>query len=159
MNNYEGPRNGDYVAYVDKLLRASPDFRRTQNSVAGAGQQVATTPGAQADSPAARLREKLSKARQEAAQAGRRQGEQKGSDWLPQPQGRAGAQAQERQRAADSPKSQPAGKKRSWFSPFSLGLIVVGAAISQFVPGFGAVLFIMGLMSAISSVLSRLKGK
>ena len=55
-SSYEGPRNGDYVAYVDQLLRASPEYRRTQRSIAGAMQSAVITPGGQASSPMSQLR-------------------------------------------------------------------------------------------------------
>ena len=62
-SNYDGPSNGDYAAYVDKLMRASPDFRRAQRSIAGAIESSVSMPGVQADSPVALLREKLQQAR------------------------------------------------------------------------------------------------
>ena len=64
------------------------------------------------------------------------------------------------EREIESQKSQAASNKgRAWVSPFSLALIVGGAVISQFVPGFGAVLSVMGFMSLIGGVFSKLKGK
>ena len=67
-SSYEGPRNGDYVAYVDQLLRASPEYRRTQRSIAGAMHSAVITPGGQASSPMSQLRDTLQKARDMAEQ-------------------------------------------------------------------------------------------
>ena len=164
-SSYEGPRNGDYVAYVDELLRASPEFRRTQKSIAGAIQTAVITPGVQSNSPIAQLREALQKARDMVEQAQRNQagrpaprtassGQQQGKA-LTKDEARQRFKAMERE--MDGSKAQLAGKP--WVSPFSLALIVGGVIISQFVPGFGAVLSIMGLMTAVGSVLNRLKGK
>lgn len=163
-SSYEGPRNGDYVAYVDELLRASPEFRRTQKSIAGAIQTAVITPGVQSSAPIAQLREALQKARDMVEQAQRNQagrpaphtassGQQ--SKALTKDEARQRFKAMERE--MEGRKARTASKP--WVSPFSLALIVGGVIISQFVPGFGAVLSIMGLMTAVGSVLNRLKGK
>ena len=178
-STYDGPRNGDYVTYVDRLLRANPDFRRTQNNIAGAFQSAAITPGVQADSPMAQLRNKLQQAKDMAEQLERKKTAATLTPTLTptpaRPQQRtvsAGRptqaptmdEAKQRFRAIEreieSQKSQAASNKgRAWVSPFSLALIVGGAVISQFVPGFGAVLSVMGFMSLIGGVFSKLKGK
>ena len=163
-SSYEGPRNGDYVAYVDELLRASPEFRRTQKSIAGAIQTAVITPGVQSSSPIAQLREALQKARDMVEQAQRNQaGRPAPRTASSGQQGKALTKDEARQRfkamerEMDGSKAQLAGKP--WVSPFSLALIVGGVIISQFVPGFGTMLSIMGLMTAVGSVLNRLKGK
>ena len=69
LSSYEGPRNGDYVAYVDQLMRASPEYRRTLRSIDGAIQTAVVTPGSQAASPMSQLRNTLQKARDMAEQA------------------------------------------------------------------------------------------
>ncbi|MDR2296822.1 MAG: hypothetical protein LBE30_00550 [Comamonas sp.] len=171
-STYDGPSNGDYVAYVDKLLRASPDFRRTQSSIAGAVQSAISTPGAQADSPVGQLREKLQKARELAEQAERKntkatvpnRAAQRQTTSISTGQATSKEEAKQRFRAmereieaqkvrADTRKSTP------WISPFSVVMIVAGVVISQFASGFGMMLAIMGLLSLVSGVTNKLKGK
>ena len=163
-SSYEGPRNGDYVAYVDELLRASPEFRRTQKSIAGAIQTAVITPGVQSSSPIAQLREALQKARDMVEQAQRNQAGRpaprtasSGQQGKALTKDEAGQRFKAMEREREGRKAQTASKP--WVSPFSLALIVGGVIISQFVPGFGAALSIMGLMTAVGSVLHRLKGK
>lgn len=169
-SSYEGPRNGDYVAYVEQLLRASPEFRRTQNSIAGAMQSAVITPGVQARSPMSQLRDTLQKAKDMAEQAERRPiGQQTAASRRGNTsQGRTGQsltreETKQRYKALErdmaGQKAQPETKKKPWISPFSLALIVGGTIISQFVPGFGVLLSIMGLMSLVGGVINRLKGK
>lgn len=174
-STYDGPRNGDYVSYVDKLMRANPDFRRTQHTIAGAIQSASATPGVQSESPMAQLRNKLQQAKDMAEQAERKR---TGATLKPA-QTRAAQRAVSAGRPTQAPtveeakqrfraiereienqKSQAAsGKTRPWVSPFSLVLIVGGVIFSQFVPGFGAVLSLMGFMSLIGGALSKIKGK
>ena len=178
-SNYDGPSNGDYVTYVDKLLRASPDFRRTQNSIAGAIRTSTVTPGVQAGSPMGQLRDKLQKAKEMAEQAERRVAANRASTATatsPAPGSRAAlraagepvgqnmsrTQARERfnaiEQEIEAQKAKAsAGNAKPWISPFSIVLIVAGIVISQIVPGFGMVLSIMGLMSLVGGVLKKLK--
>lgn len=176
-SNYDGPSNGDYVTYVDKLLRASPDFRRTQHSIAGAIRTSTVTPGVQAGSPMGQLRDKLQKAKEMAEQAERRVAANRASTaTAPAPGSRAAqraagepvgqnlsrAQARERfnaiEQEIEAQKAKAsAGSAKPWISPFSIVLIVAGIVISQIVPGFGMVLSIMGLMSLVGGVLKKLK--
>ena len=175
-SNYDGPSNGDYVAYVDKLLRASPDFRRTQRSIAGAVQSAVATPGAQADSPVSQLRDKLQKARELVEQQASQQAARKQATTLqpavsPAAQapgtGRRAAskqEAQQRFRAIEqeieSQKAKASADKSTPFiSPFSVVMIVAGIVISQFASGFGTMLVIMGGLSLVGGVVNKLKGK
>ena len=63
------------------------------------------------------------------------------------------------ERDIENQKAQAATQKKPWISPVSLAMIVGGTIIAQFVPGFGAMLSIMGLMTLVGGVLNRLKGK
>ena len=174
-STYDGPSNGDYVTYVDKLLRASPDFRRTQHSIAGAIRTSTTTPGVQAGSPMGQLRDKLQKAKEMAEQAERRVAASRVST-APAPGSRATqraagepvgqnmsrAQARERFNAIEQEievqkAKASAGNAKPWISPFSIVLIVAGVVISQMAPGFGTVLSVMGLMSLVGGVIKKLK--
>ncbi|QXZ09662.1 hypothetical protein KUF54_16970 [Comamonas sp. Y33R10-2] len=166
-SSYEGPSNGDYVAYVDELLRTSPEYRRTQRSLAGAMYSAVITPGGQSSSPMAQLRETLQKAKDMAEQ----QVERKtmitqtvaSRTAAAQPVRGSKEEAQQRfkaiEREIESQKSQAATQKKPWISPVSLAMIVGGAIIGQFVQGFGMMLSIMGLMTLVGGVLNRLKGK
>lgn len=136
MNNYEGPRNGDYVAYVDRLLRASPEFRRTQSSIANAVDQASATPGSQSESPLARMRDKLQQAREAQVR-------------------RAGAAGG----GARPLRTQATPKRRPWVSPFVLFMIVVGAVLMQILPSIGTVVSLMAWLSLIGNLIARLKGK
>lgn len=173
LSSYEGPRNGDYVAYVDQLMRASPEYRRTLRSIDGAIQTAVVTPGSQAASPMSQLRNTLQKARDMAEQAQQVQGAR--TTAAAQPAQRTAAarrpntavtkqEAQQRFRAMEreieGQKAQNAQNARKpWVSPGSLALIVGGMILSQFIQGFGVLLAIMGLMSLVGSVLKRLQGR
>ncbi|EHN65222.1 hypothetical protein [Comamonas testosteroni] len=170
LSSYEGPRNGDYVAYVDQLMRASPEYRRTLRSIDGAIQTAVVTPGSQAASPMSQLRSTLQKARDMAEQAQQVQGART----------TAAGQAAQRTAAARRPNTavtkqeaqqrfkamerEIEGQKaqngrKPWVSPGSLALIVGGMILSQFIQGFGVLLAIMGLMSLVGGVLKRLQGR
>ena len=169
-SSYEGPRNGDYVAYVDQLMRASPEYRRTLRSIDGAIQTAVVTPGSQAASPMSQLRSTLQKARDMAEQAQQVQGART----------TAAGQAAQRTAAARRPNTavtkqeaqqrfkamerEIEGQKaqngrKPWVSPGSLALIVGGMILSQFIQGFGVLLALMGLMSLVGGVLKRLQGR
>ncbi len=169
-SSYEGPRNGDYVAYVDQLMRASPEYRRTQRSIAGAIQTAVVTPGSQAGSPMSQLRNTLQKARDMAEQAQQVPGAR--TTAAAQPAQRTAAarrsntavtkqEAQQRFRAMEREiEGQKAQNGRKpWVSPGSLALIVGGVILSQFIQGFGVLLALMGLMSLVGGVLKRLQGR
>ena len=170
LSSYEGPRNGDYVAYVDQLMRASPEYRRTLRSIDGAIQTAVVTPGSQAASPMSQLRSTLQKARDMAEQAQQVQGART----------TAAGQAAQRTAAARRPNTavtkqeaqqrfkamerEIEGQKaqngrKPWVSPGSLALIVGGVILSQFIQGFGVLLALMGLMSLVGGVLKRLQGR
>ena len=170
LSSYEGPRNGDYVAYVDQLMRASPEYRRTLRSIDGAIQTAVVTPGSQAASPMSQLRSTLQKARDMAEQAQQMPGAR--TTAAAQPAQRTAAarrpntavtkqEAQQRfkamEREIEGKNAQNA--RKPWVSPGSLALIVGGMILSQFIHGFGVLLAIMGLMSLVGSVLKRLQGR
>lgn len=175
-STYDGPSNGDYVAYVDKLLRASPDFRRTQLSIAGAIRSSTATPGVQADSPMGQLRDKLQKAKELAEQAERRAAANRaGTAKAPAPGSRAAqraapagqnpsrAQARDRFRAIEaeieSQKTKAStAKGKPWVSPLTIFLIVAGIIFSQAIPGIGGVVALMGFFSLIGGVMKKIKG-
>ena len=169
-SSYEGPRNGDYVAYVDQLMRASPEYRRTLRSIDGAIQTAVVTPGSQAASPMSQLRSTLQKARDMAEQAQQVQGAR--TTAAGQAAQRTAAarrhntavtkqEAQQRfkamEREIEGQKAQNG--RKPWVSPGSLALIVGGMILSQFIQGFGVLLAIMGLMSLVGGVLKRLQGR
>lgn len=172
-SSYEGPRNGDYVAYVDQLMRASPEYRRTLRSIDGAIQTAVVTPGSQAASPMSQLRNTLQKARDMAEQAQQMPGAR--TTAAAQPAQRTAAarrpntavtkqEAQQRfkamEREIEGQKAQNAQNARKpWVSPGSLALIVGGVILSQFIQGFGVLLALMGLMSLVGGVLKRLQGR
>ncbi|WP_027016745.1 hypothetical protein [Comamonas composti] len=155
---YDGPRNGDYVRYVDQLLSASPSYRSYRASVALATGQTlskagrkhadvqgtpgapgALTPGGQSPSLAQRLRDQLRAAAEkaqaeiqrarEAAEAG--QGSSRAGTAGPaQPQS---AQGHAGSRPAD--KEQDQGKKNAWLFPiiFAVVLSMIFPALAPFI--------------------------
>ncbi|MEB5965411.1 hypothetical protein [Comamonas testosteroni] len=170
LSSYEGPRNGDYVAYVDQLMRASPEYRRTLRSIDGAIQTAVVTPGSQGASPMSQLRNDLQKARDMAEQAQQMQGARStaGGRAVQRPaaarrQDAAVTKQEAQQRFKTMEReieAQKAGTGRKpWVSPGSLALIVGGVILSQFIQGFGVLLALMGLMSAVGGVLRRLQGR
>ena len=70
QNTYEGPRHGDYVRYVDELLRASPLYRSAAHGWMVQGRSDFTdavaTPGAQSQSVVERVREQVQAAAEKA---------------------------------------------------------------------------------------------
>ena len=73
---YEGPPNGDYVAYVDKLLRSSPEYRRTQQSVGQAVMRAEHSPGSAGETSISELRAKFERVKQQTLAAHASLGEQ-----------------------------------------------------------------------------------
>ncbi len=160
-SSYEGPRNGDYVAYVDQLMRASPEYRRTLRSIDGAIQTAVVTPGSQAASPMSQLRNTLQKARDMAEQAQQVPGARTTAAARRPNTAVTKQEAQQRFRAMEREiEGQKAQNGRKpWVSPGSLALIVGGVILSQFIQGFGVLLALMGLMSLVGGVLKRLQGR
>ncbi|NIF83827.1 hypothetical protein F3J24_09995 [Comamonas sp. Tr-654] len=165
LSSYEGPRNGDYVAYVDQLMRASPEYRRTLRSIDGAIQTAVVTPGSQAASPMSQLRSTLQKARDMAEQAQQVPGARTtAAGQAAQRRPNTAVTKQEAQQRFKAMERQIEGQKaqngrKPWVSPGSLALIVGGVILSQFIQGFGVLLAIMGLMSLVGGVLKRLQGR
>lgn len=182
MNPYEGPRNGDYVAYVDKLLRASPEFRRTSHSIAGAVMQASATPGSQSESPLAQMREKLQQAREAArplqpAQPDRARREGAAGAVASAARARPAAQGADRNSAArlskaearrrfqeiereiDSRKAQAAPRRRPWVSPFVLFIVVAGAMLTRVSPALGTAVSLMAWFSLLGNLIAKLRGR
>lgn len=182
MNPYEGPRNGDYVAYVDKLLRASPEFRRTSHSIAGAVMQASATPGSQSESPLAQMREKLQQAREAAqplqpaqpdqarrvgaagavASAARARPAAQGADRNSAARlskAEARRRFQEIEREIDSRKAQAAPRRRPWVSPFVLFMVVAGAMLTRVSPALGTAVSLMAWFSLLGNLIAKLRGR
>ncbi|MFD2753090.1 hypothetical protein [Comamonas terrae] len=182
MNPYEGPRNGDYVAYVDKLLRASPEFRRTSHSIASAVMQASATPGSQSESPLAQMREKLQQAREAAqplqpaqpdqarrlgaagavASAARARPAAQGADRNSAARlskAEARRRFQEIEREIDSRKAQAAPRRRPWVSPFVLFMVVAGAMLTRVSPALGTAVSLMAWFSLLGNLIAKLRGR
>lgn len=182
MNPYEGPRNGDYVAYVDKLLRASPEFRRTSHSIASAVMQASATPGSQSESPLAQMREKLQQAREAAqplqpaqpdqarrvgaagavASAARARPAAQGADRNSAARlskAEARRRFQEIEREIDSRKAQAAPRRRPWVSPFVLFMVVAGAMLTRVSPALGTAVSLMAWFSLLGNLIAKFRGR
>lgn len=182
MNPYEGPRNGDYVAYVDKLLRANPEFRRTSHSIASAVMQASATPGSQSESPLAQMREKLQQAREAAqplqpaqpdqarrvgaagavASAARARPAAQGADRNSAARlskAEARRRFQEIEREIDSRKAQAAPRRRPWVSPFVLFMVVAGAMLTRVSPALGTAVSLMAWFSLLGNLIAKLRGR
>lgn len=182
MNPYEGPRNGDYVAYVDKLLRASPEFRRTSHSIASAVMQASATPGSQSESPLAQMREKLQQAREAAqplqpaqpdrarrvgaagavASAARARPPEQGADRNSAARlskAEARRRFQQIEREIDSRKAQAAPRRRPWVSPFVLFMVVAGAMLTRVSPALGTAVSLMAWFSLLGNLIAKLRGR
>lgn len=185
MNPYEGPRNGDYVAYVDKLLRASPEFRRTSHSIASAVMQASATPGSQSESPLAQMREKLQQAREavqplqpaqpdqpdQARRVGAAGAVASAARARPAAQGadrnsaarlskaEARRRFQEIEREIDSRKAQAAPRRRPWVSPFVLFMVAAGAMLTRVSPALGTAVSLMAWFSLLGNLIAKLRGR
>lgn len=158
QNTYEGPRHGDYVRYVDDLLRASPLYRSAAKGWMVQGRSDFTdavaTPGAQSQSVVERVREQV----QAAAEKARVAAQQASMPSAPGRQapagdrnagrvdrGRQAAQAQARAPAIDK-----AGKKTVFkIGPGQVLGIVIGLILAVVIPGIGPFILLLTIINAV----------
>lgn len=152
-SNYDGPRGGDYVRYVDTLLRASPLYRSAAYGMSGGGRSdftdAASTPGAQPASALERVRERAQAAVQQAqreAQAANSGQSRKAR----RPRQELEAEQVARRAAQQLAKDKPA-SAASWFriTPGRIVFLVFLAIISMAVPGMGALVLLFGIVNAV----------
>lgn len=160
-SNYDGPRGGDYVRYVDGLLRASPLYRSALHGLSAGSRSdftdAAATPGAQPASALARVREKAQAAVQQAQDAQRAaqstvpKGQQPRKARNPRnPRQPLEAEQAARRAAQQQAQDQPA-SAASWFriTPGRIVFLVFLAIISMAVPGLGALVLLFGIINAV----------
>lgn len=159
QNTYEGPRHGDYVRYVDELLRASPLYRSAAHGWMAQGRSDFTdavaTPGAQSQSVVERVREQV----QAAAEKARIAAQQASVPALPgrQPSagdrngGRAdrGRQAARAQQAHASSAAKAVKKTVFKIGPGQLLGIVIGLILAVVIPGIGPFILLLTIINAI----------
>jgi hypothetical protein len=162
-SNYDGPRNGDYVRYVEELLRSSPLYRGSVASMlANAPRNFADavhTPGAQPASVLERLREQAQSAAgraQQVAQAAR-------SESVPNEKAPRGRRRPRMELAVEQAARQEALKlaaeKKAVAPPWwritpgriLFALILVGISIA--LPGIGAMLLLFTIINAVRSAM------
>lgn len=170
--NYEGPRHGDYVRYVEDLLRASPSFRASANHAAVVSRSdftnAAHTPGAQPDSVMARLRERAQAAAAQAQQEmqARPQGAGQGNGGNARsPRKKARAQVvQEATAMAERAAREAALASRSsnagWFkiTPGRIVFLLILAGLSVAFPGLGVFLLLGGIIHAVRKGIRSASG-
>ncbi|MDR3006076.1 MAG: hypothetical protein LBV14_17810 [Acidovorax sp.] len=173
ISSYEGPRDGDYVRYVDAMLRSSVLYRASaqalkQGSRSDFTSSEALTPGAQPASAWERLREQalaaVEQAQREAQE--RTQGTQPGGQ-RKQGRGRQGQTQGERAARREARKSAPQAmqqnqvpeKKKSRFriTPGHIVLLVILAVIGMAFPGFGAMVLLIAIVNAVRSGIQSAK--
>lgn len=155
-SNYDGPRGGDYVRYVDSLLRASPLYRSAFHGLNAGNRSDFTdagaTPGAQPASALARVREKAQAAvqqAQEAQRAGRPAAQKAQQRKARNPRKQLEAEQAARRAAQQQAQDKPAAA--SWFriTPGRIVFLVFLAILGMVVPGLGALLLLFGIVSAV----------
>lgn len=164
-SNYDGPRGGDYVRYVDSLLRASPLYRSALHGLSAGNRSdftdAAATPGAQPPSALARVREKAQAAVQQAQDAQRagqpaaQKGQQrKARNPRKQLEAEQAARRAAQQQGLDKPAS-----AASWFriTPGRIVFLVFLAILSMAVPGLGALLLLIGIINAVRKGIQSAK--
>ena len=141
---YDGPRDGDYVTYVERLARASPEYRALERRIAEATGQQRALPGGQTLD---RLRDTLEQARGQQAR-----GQQAVAPAKAMPRaailGKSAAQPQ-RQRAAG----------QEWAGKLAMGLIFAGIALSGFSSALGSFMFLAGIVLTFVRVAGKIKAE
>ena len=164
-SNYEGPRGGDYVRYVDALLRASPLYRSGASGLNDGTSRsdftdAASTPGAQPASALARMRERAQEAVQQAQREVQREaqrGTQAGNSAGAARKGRrARLELESEQAARRAAQQQAAAKPRglaSWFriTPGRIVFVVILAILAMVLPGLGALVLLFTIINAVKS--------
>lgn len=152
---YDGPRHGDYVRYVDELLRTSPLYRSAAQGWMAQGPSdftdVVATPGAQPQSVVERIREQVREQVRESADKARAAAQQTARPAAGQrPAGKAARKA-DRARPASEARHAPAaaGKKKSWFSPGQLIWIVIALVLAVVIPGIGPFILLLTIINAL----------
>ena len=157
-SNYDGPRGGDYVRYVDTLLRASPLYRSAAYGMSGGGRSdftdAASTPGAQPASALERVRERaqaaVQQAQREALAATAKPAANPGqARKVRRPRLELESEQAARRAAQQLAQDKPAAA--SWFriTPGRIVFLVFLAIISMAVPGLGALVLLFGIINAV----------
>lgn len=159
-SNYDGPRSGDYVRYVDDLLRASPLYRGAVQSLVSEGRtdftDASSTPGEQSASVLARLREQaqaaVEKAQREAQAAAAKSGQPAKSRKNRSPRQELSSEKAARLAAKELAAAKSDGAK-TWFriTPGKIFLALILVAISIALPGLGAMLLLFTIINAVRS--------
>jgi len=160
--NYEGPRHGDYVRYVDDLLRASPLYRASVQGWAVHSRHdfsdAAQTPGAQPQSALEQVRERV---RAAAAQAQQQQAGRAGAG----PRGARKAEARKGARKAqEAPPAARGGERpaaKRWFqiTPGRILTMLVLVGLSLAFPGLGAFILLFALIHAVRGGIRSAQSK
>lgn len=157
-SNYDGPRGGDYVRYVDTLLRASPLYRSAAYGMSGGGRSdftdAASTPGAQPASALERMRERAQAAVQQAQREAQAATAKPANSGQPRKARRPRQELESEQaarRAAQQLAQDKPASAASWFriTPGRIVFLVFLAIISMAVPGLGALVLLFGIVNAV----------
>ena len=157
-SNYDGPRGGDYVRYVDTLLRASPLYRSAAYGMSGGGRSdftdAASTPGAQPASALERVRERaqaaVQQAQREAQAAAAKPANSAQARKARRPRQELESEQAARRAAQQLAQDKPA-SAASWFriTPGRIVFLVFLAIISMAVPGLGALVLLFTIINAV----------
>lgn len=148
---YDGPRDGDYVTYVERLVRANPEYRAMERRIAEATGQR-SLPGGQALD---RLRDTLEQARGEQARGQQARGQQTAAPAKAVPaMPRAGAMG----KSAAAPQGQRAAGQE-WAGKLAMGLIFAGIVLSGFSSALGSFMFLAGIVLTFMRVVGKIKAE
>lgn len=173
ISSYEGPRGGDYVRYVNAMLRQSALYPASVRALKQSsrsdftGSDALQTPGAQPASAWERLREQalaaVEQAQREAQE--RTQGAQPAGQRSRGRQGQTnGERAARREARKPAPQamqqSQTSEKKKTGFriTPGHIVLLAILAVVGMAFPGFGAIVLLIAIVNAVRKGIQSVKG-
>ncbi|CAB5658160.1 Uncharacterised protein [Delftia tsuruhatensis] len=158
QTSYEGPRHGDYVRYVDELLRSSPLYRSAAQGWLAQGRSDFTdavaTPGAQARSVAERVREQVQAAAEKARAAAQQASGQAAADRQAPAGDRHGGKADRGRQAARAQVRAATTAKAGGKTGFKLGpgqwlALVIGLILAVAIPGMGPIILLLTVINAL----------
>lgn len=181
ISSYEGPQGGDYVRYVDQILRSNPLYRASAQALTAGtrsdftGADALQTPGAQPASAMARVRERAQAAVVQAKAQTQREAQAAGRPAQQTVPSSSGAQRKPRRPRLELESEQAARReaqalaaarseraysvKKSWFriTPGRIFFVIVLAILGMTVPGLGAMVLLFTIINAVRSGIQSAK--
>lgn len=142
QTSYEGPRHGDYVRYVDELLRASPLYRSAEQGWLGAAYSDFTQASGPLGAQPRSVLEHLRGRGQAAVEKARGAQERQGAKGAVRHAGRAG-------RAKPAEAAGPGSRWHLRIAPGHWLSILVAAVLAVVIPGVGGLILLLSIINAV----------